>query len=73
MATTLKHLIARAILEPSFKKKLLKDFVGTAEAEGVRLSPQQAKAFGKLKLRDWNQIEGVIGDNLIATSACRVK
>jgi hypothetical protein len=72
MATTLKKLIARGILEPSFKKKLIEDFVGTAKAEGLRLNKAQAAAFKRLTAKDWNQIEDVLG-NLIATSACRVK
>ena len=69
--TTLKQLIAKALLDPKFKKKLLTDFEGTAKAEGVRLTRSQLKAFGQIKKKDWDQIEKVIGDTLLASSACK--
>lgn len=72
MSKTLKHLIAKAILDKEFKKKLIGDFEATAKSEGVQLTAEQLKGLKKIKESDWDQIEAVLGDSIIPTSACRV-
>lgn len=69
----LDGLIAKAMLQPSFKKELLKDFSGTAKRYKVKLTPAQSRAFNKLTTRDWNKIQSVMMDGMVAASACRVK
>ena len=72
MAQTLKHLVAKAVLDPVFKSQLLADFEGTAKEEGVHVTEHQLKAFKNVKESDWDLVEKVIGDTLISTCACRV-
>ena len=42
---TLQHLIERAAADPDFKTRLASDPIGTAQAEGYALSPNDLKAF----------------------------
>ena len=72
MSVTVKHLIAKAVLDPAFKKALIADFEGVSKKEGVKLTREQIHSFSHVTEKDWDLVESVIGDTLIPTCACRV-
>lgn len=71
MASSIKQLIAQAIVDPSFKARLVADFVSVAAEEGVELTPAQAAAYGKMKPDDWEKTEAVL-TSLIESSPCTI-
>ncbi len=58
MATTrqMELLIGKALFEPEFRKKLLKNPKKTAESMNIRLNPMQIERIKGLKTEDVDQV-----------------
>lgn len=66
----LRYLIGKALTDDDFKAQLLDDPEATAQSEGCTITPQQANALRKMTPDDWNRIETVLFDTMLATSPC---
>ncbi len=71
MATKdLKFLIGKALTDDAFKERLQKDPEGAATDAGCTITSAQATVLKNMKPGDWEKIESVVLDTMIATSDC---
>lgn len=66
----LRFLIGKALTDDKFKERLQSDPQGAAADEGCTITSAQADVLKNMKSGDWDKIESVLFDTMIATSDC---
>lgn len=66
----LKFLIGKALTDDEFKARLQRDPQGAAKDEGCTITSAQADVLKGMNPGDWEKIESVLIDTMIATSDC---
>ena len=66
----LKFLIGKALTDDAFKERLQSDPEGAVAAERCTITPTQADVLKNMSPGDWDKIESVVFDTMIATSDC---